>query len=92
MKGHRRLTCPRCGDNIIVNYLDDDYIHQCKESDGTRLTSRDKEDHPGLILTRTENSESAIVPPWQNTKWSEIKKWLREERNVDTYIDLNEEF
>lgn len=90
--GKRRIKCPRCGDDIIVDYLDEDYVHKCVKSDGTRLTSRNIEDHPGLILTNTDNLESAVIPPWNSVKWSNQKARLRNEKNVDTYIDLKEEF
>ena len=87
--GNRRLNCPRCGELIIVNYQDEDVVHKCVKADHeTRLTSRDVEDHPGLILTNTDNLETAVIPPWNSVPWEEQKKRLRNEKNVDTYIDL----
>lgn len=88
--GKRRIVCPRCGEHLWVNSYDEDYVHQCVKSDGSRLATRNIEDHPGVIITKTDNLESSVIPPWNSLRWSEQKKRLREERNVDTYIDLKE--
>ena len=89
--GNRKIKCPRCGEYIIVSHNDEDYVHQCVKSDRvTRLATRNKEDHPSIILTRTDNLESSVIPMGSRVLWSEQKKRLRNERNVDTYIDLKE--
>ena len=87
--GHRKIRCPVCGEEFFVNQNDIDVVHKCINADGTRKTSRNWEDHPEGGLTRVEDFGTRGYNPEPKTvSWSQQKKRLRYNNEVNCYIDL----
>lgn len=86
--GHKKITCPRCGEEYFVNYHDVDSVHKCLNNDGTRKTSRNWDDHPEGGLTKTDDFRNLGLDPLDVVPWSEQKKRMRHDNEVNCYIDL----
>lgn len=86
--GHRKIKCPKCGEDYFVNYHDIDSVHKCLNRDGTRKTSRNWEDHPEGGLTKLTDFPNRGLDPLDIVPWSEQKKRLRDDNEVSCYIDL----
>jgi len=90
--GMIRKQCQVCSKYYFVQSYDNDYVHKCRKSDGTRRTTRIEQ---GLITGRVNlkiddpNWNTLALNPVPNVRPKHSQdKALFNEINVDTFIDL----
>ena len=91
----KSIKCPKCSRWIWYDERTEvDFIHQCEDSNGNRLQSRDEDDHQfsriTLRIDADEWSQFGINPKMPKksiteSQWKKIKKDLLD---IDTYIKL----
>ena len=92
----RNKRCPRCGRWYSVQNYDTDYVHQCRNPDGTRKTSLKEEWHQGTRVTLKVDEKDQFPGqfgmnpkmPYKRISQTKLEKQMKERLNVDTYIEV----
>ena len=94
MSKTKNIRCPKCSSWISYNPdIHVDIVHKCVKSDGTRLKSRDPEDHQGFDTLRMDIDHWNTLGmdpqmPDSTITHTEFKKHAKEIKEVDTFIVL----
>ncbi len=87
--------CPRCKEWYYVPDYAKDYVHQCINKDGTRLTTKTRHEWiPGKINIKVFDDDYSslgqnIPLPYKKATKRQIENKIFEETEVNTYIELD---